>query len=141
MGLAEILPPINACLNGLSALCLLCGYIFIRKGRRAIHQRFMIAAFVASTVFLISYLVRFAVSGPHAFPGQGWLQTLYYVILFSHMALAVAVVPLSLRTLWLSWVRKRFDAHRRIARWTFPVWMYVSVTGVVVYLMLYHLPA
>jgi putative membrane protein len=140
MTFADVLPPLNACLNGLSALLLFTGFLAIRRGHRRLHARLMVAAFVTSSLFLVSYLTRFALTGTHYFPGTGFMRGLYLFILSSHMILAIAVVPLAVRTLWLSAYRKRFDAHRRIARWTFPIWMYVSVTGVVVYFLLYHYP-
>lgn len=138
MTLAELLPPVNACLNGLSALLLLAGLWAIRTGRRTLHQRLMWSAFTSSTVFLISYLTRYALTGTTTYSGTGAAKVVYLIILFSHMLLAIAVVPMALRTLWLSAVAARFDAHKRLARITFPMWMYVSVTGVVVYFMLYH---
>jgi putative membrane protein len=98
----------------------------------------MVSAFIASTVFLIGYLTRFYLTGTHRFPDVGVWRTIYLVILISHMILAVVTVPLVLRSLFLAY-KKRYQEHRRIARWTFPIWMYVSVTGVVVYAMLYHL--
>jgi putative membrane protein len=130
-------PAINACLNALSAVFLLRGYLAIRGGNRDAHKRFMISAFSSSTVFLISYLIRFAMSGTHRYPGEGWSKVLYLVILFSHMVLAVILVPLVLRTLYLAHHR-RFADHKRIVKYTWPIWMYVSITGVVVYFMLYH---
>jgi putative membrane protein len=130
-------PAINACLNALSAVFLLRGYLAIRGGHRDAHKRFMISAFSSSTVFLISYLIRFAMSGTHRYPGEGWSKVLYLVILFSHMVLAVILVPLVLRTLYLAHHR-RFADHKRIVKYTWPIWMYVSITGVVVYFMLYH---
>jgi uncharacterized membrane protein YozB (DUF420 family) len=136
MGWEQMHPAINAMLNGSSAIFLASGFVAIRLKQVALHRACMVSAFTASSVFLASYLIRFAISGAHRYPGAGWDKTLYLVILFSHMALAVAVVPLSLRALYLGW-RGRYAAHRRVARWTWPIWMYVSVTGVVVYLMLY----
>ncbi len=137
--LARILPVVNACLNGLSALLLINGLLAIRRRERTLHGRMMGAAFVSSTLFLISYLTRWAISGTHRFGGAGLWKLVYLAILFSHMALAMAVVPLVLRTLFLA-LKRRFEEHRRLARITFPIWMYVSVTGVIVYLMLYHFP-
>jgi putative membrane protein len=136
--IAEALPAVNATLNGSSAVLLLVGWNAIKKKQIALHRFTMQAAFVTSTIFLVCYLTRVYLTGTHRFPGEGWLKTLYLVILFSHMILAVATVPLVLRTLFLA-RRSRFVEHRKIARVTFPVWMYVSVTGVVVYVMLYHL--
>jgi putative membrane protein len=136
--IAEALPAVNATLNGSSAILLLVGWNAVKKKQVATHRFAMQAAFVTSTIFLVCYLTRVYLTGTHRFPGGGWLKTLYLVILFSHMVLAVATVPLVLRTLFLA-RRSRFIEHRKIARITFPVWMYVSVTGVVVYVMLYHL--
>jgi putative membrane protein len=130
---------LNALLNGTSALLILSGRIAIAGGRRDVHQRLMIGAFLTSAVFLVSYLTRVALTGTHADPHTGVVHAVYLAVLLSHMVLAMAVVPLVLRTLWLA-RGKRFVEHRKIARVTFPVWLYVSVTGVVVYVMLYHLP-
>ena len=139
MQIADALPIVNACLNGTAALLLLCGYLAIRRGRRALHMRCMIAAFCTSTLFLASYLSRYALSGTTRFQGEGGWKLLYLAILFSHMLLAMGLLPMVFRTLWLPW-KGRYVQHRTIARFTFPVWLYVSVTGVVVYFMLYHLP-
>ena len=138
MSLADVLPSVNATLNASSAVLLFAGYRAVRTKRIALHRFAMQGAFVTSTIFLVCYLTRFYLTGAHHFPGTGWLKTLYLTILFSHMVLAVATVPLVLRTLFLARAA-RFVEHRKIARITFPVWMYVSVTGVVVYVMLYHL--
>ncbi len=132
------LPALNAVLNGLSALFLLMGYACIRAGRRDAHRAFMLAAFGSSTVFLASYLVYHAQVGSVRFRGEGLLRTLYFAILISHTVLATLIVPLVLMTLFRA-LRGRFEAHRRIARLTLPLWAYVSVTGVVVYWMLYRL--
>jgi uncharacterized membrane protein YozB (DUF420 family) len=132
------LPALNAVLNTLSAVCLAAGWFLIRAGRREAHKRAMIAALVSSTLFLASYLVYHAQVGSVRFQGQGPIRTLYFAILISHTILAVAVVPLALVTL-VHALRERFDRHRRIARFALPVWGYVSVTGVVVYWMLYRL--
>ena len=132
------LPALNAALNALSAVLLLVGWLLIRAGRREAHKRVMIAALVTSTVFLSSYLVYHAQVGSVRFQGQGPVRTLYFAILISHTLLAVTVVPLALVTLVRA-LQARFDRHRRIARVALPVWGYVSVTGVVVYWMLYRL--
>lgn len=132
------LPTVNAILNGTSAVLLVIGYGFIRRRRWKVHRAFMLAAFVTSTLFLISYLVYHAHVGSMPFQGRGWIRPVYYTILLSHVVLAAAVVPLALVTLAQAFQR-RFARHRRIARWTLPIWLYVSVTGVLVYLMLYHL--
>jgi uncharacterized membrane protein YozB (DUF420 family) len=129
---------VNAALNGLAALWLGAGYLMIRRRRTAAHRFCMIAALVASAAFLVSYLAYHARAGSTRFTGTGWIRSLYLVILFTHTVLAAAIVPLVLITLRRA-LRGRFDRHRRIARWTWPHWIYVSVTGVVIYLMLYHL--
>ena len=132
------LPALNACLNATSALFLLLAYRAIRRLEIDRHRRLMIAAAITSAVFLASYLTYHAKVGSVRFTGQGPVRTVYFAILISHTILAVAVLPLVLRTLYLG-LRRRDDKHRRIARWTFPIWLYVSVTGVVVYVMLYRL--
>jgi len=137
--LAAVLPTVNAALNAASAVLLLLGFAAIRRGRRDVHRAFMLAACTSSVLFLAGYLTRVALTGTHRFPGGGFLRAAYLAVLASHTLLAVLVLPLVLRTLFLS-LRARFPEHRRIARWTFPIWMYVSVTGVAVYVMLYHLP-
>ena len=135
--IADALPSINATLNGTSAALLFVGYRAIRTKRIAVHRFAMQGAFVTSTIFLVCYLTRFYLTGTHRFLGGGWLKAVYLLILFSHMVLAVITVPLVLRTLYLARA-SRFAEHRKIAKFTFPVWMYVSVTGVIVYVMLYH---
>lgn len=137
MTLAEVLPSVNAALNATSFLLLLGGFVAIKSGRRDLHQRAMVGAFVVSAVFLVSYLTRFALTGTTRFQGEGWHKTLYLAILFSHMILAIAVVPLVLRALYFAF-KQRFAEHRRVVKWLWPIWTYVSMTGVVVYLMLYH---
>ena len=132
------LATLNAVLNAASAVLLLVGWWAIRSRRIPVHRAAMHAAFVTSVLFLVSYLTRAWLTGTHRFPGGGLLKTAYLVVLFSHMVLAVVVVPLVLRTLFLARAA-RFDEHRRIARITLPVWIYVSITGVLVYVMLYHL--
>ncbi|MBS1117928.1 MAG: hypothetical protein H6Q90_156 [Deltaproteobacteria bacterium] len=133
----QIHPAINAALNGTCFVFLVLGRIAIARGDVALHRKRMLAAFTASSVFLVSYLIRFATTGAHKYPGEGWDKTLYLAILFSHMVLAVALVPLVIRTLQLAF-GSRFDKHKRLVKATWPIWMYVSVTGVIVYLMLYH---
>jgi putative membrane protein len=132
------LPSVNAVLNSLSAAFLITGYYFIRSKRVDAHRACMLSAFGCSTLFLISYLVYHYQVGSVPFKSQGWIRTVYFTILITHTILAAAVVPLALMTLSRA-LKGRFPAHRRIARWTFPVWLYVSVTGVVVYVMLYKL--
>ena len=132
------LPALNATLNGIAGLCLLAGYYFIRQRQIARHRAAMIGAFAMSTLFLISYVIYHANIGSKPFQGQGPIRIAYFTILITHIILATAVVPLALIT--LSRGLKRDDArHRRIAKITWPIWMYVSVTGVVVYLMLYQM--
>jgi uncharacterized membrane protein YozB (DUF420 family) len=132
------LPALNATLNATAAVLLAVGWILIRRGRIAQHRAVMIAAFSTSVVFLISYLTYHAQIGSKHFPGTGTIRIVYFTILLTHTVLAATIVPLVLIT--LSRGLKRRDArHRAIARWTMPLWMYVSVTGVVVYLMLYRL--
>lgn len=135
--LGDFLAGVNASLNATSAVALGLGYLFIRQRRLHAHRAAMLTALGASALFLVFYLVRVGVSGTHEFAGVGAAKVAYLTILFSHMVLAVVVVPLVLRLLWLARTR-RFRAHARLARWTFPVWAYVSVTGLVVYLMLYR---
>jgi putative membrane protein len=132
------LPHLNATLNSISALLLITGYIFIRRRNIAAHRRCMISAFIASVLFLISYLTYHWFHGSTPFTGAGWVRPLYFTILLTHTVLAVVVAPLAIVTLVRA-LSERFDKHRRIARWTFPVWLYVSVTGVIVYLMLYQI--
>jgi putative membrane protein len=135
---ASSLPALNAVLNTVSAVLLVVGYRLVRAGRRDAHRRVMLAALATSTVFLASYLVYHAQVGSVRFTGQGPVRALYFAILISHTLLAAAIVPLVLMTLSRA-QRGRFDAHRRLARYTLPLWLYVSVTGVVVYVMLYRL--
>jgi uncharacterized membrane protein YozB (DUF420 family) len=133
-----ILPHVNAVLNSTSGLLLLAGYYFIRRRRVTAHLRCMVAALVVSSMFLASYLVYHFNHGSTRFAGQGAIRPIYFTILLTHTALAVVIVPLILVTLRRAW-RGQFDRHSRVARWTLPLWAYVSVTGVVVYLILYQL--
>jgi uncharacterized membrane protein YozB (DUF420 family) len=132
------LPALNATLNATSAVLLTIGWILIRRGHWRQHRAVMIAAFCTSAVFLVSYLTYHAHAGSKHFAGQGSIRIVYFTILLTHTVLAVAIVPLVLITLSRG-LRSRFDRHRAIARWTIPLWLYVSVTGVVVYWMLYRL--
>jgi uncharacterized membrane protein YozB (DUF420 family) len=127
---------VNAALNSLSAVLLLTGYRFIRAGNRSAHRTSMLAACACSTLFLISYLIYHFHVGSVPFKGQGMIRLVYFTILISHTILATAVVPLAMITL-IRGLQKNFVKHRRIARWTFPIWLYVSITGVIVYWMLY----
>ena len=137
MGITD-LPLVNACLNATSTALLLIGYSFIKAGNRRLHRRFMLTALVTSSLFLISYLTYHYNVGSVRFTGAGWVRGVYFTILISHTILAVAVPPLAIVTLVRA-LRERFDRHRLIARWTLPIWLYVSFTGVIVYLMLYQL--
>jgi uncharacterized membrane protein YozB (DUF420 family) len=134
------LPLLDAMLNGLAAVLLVAGLLAIKKGQRVVHERLMKRAFVVSCLFLASYLyyhLAIAKGHPKTFNGEGWTRPAYFTLLISHTVLAVVNLPLVLRTLWLAH-KERWDAHKRIAKVTFPIWLYVSVTGVVVYVVLYH---
>ena len=131
------LPAINATLNSLSAGLLTTGYVLIRRGRVTLHKACMLAAFGTSVLFLTSYLIYHANVGSVPFLGEGFIRILYFTILVSHVTLAVAILPLALVTLSYA-LRARFGRHVALARWTLPIWLYVSVTGVIVYLMLYQ---
>jgi uncharacterized membrane protein YozB (DUF420 family) len=131
------LPAVNATLNATSAVLLTIGYLLIRRGRWRQHRAVMLSAFGVSVLFLISYVIYHANVGSRPFPGTGAVRTVYFVILVTHVILAAAIVPLALVTLSRA-LRERFDRHMAIARWTLPIWLYVSVTGVIVYLMLYQ---
>lgn len=133
----EDLPALNAVLNTITASLLVAGLTAILKGKKELHQKLMMAAFVTSSLFLAGYLVHKIFHGPTRFQGEGMIRTVYFTILFTHTILAVVNLPLILRTFFLA-LKGRFEEHKRMARWTFPIWMYVSVTGVVVYLMLYQ---
>jgi putative membrane protein len=130
------LPAVNAALNGASAVLLLGGYLFIRRGRVRAHHWCMLGAFAFSGLFLVGYLTFHFLAGIVRYQGTGWLRTLYFSILIPHTILAAVIVPLALITLTHAF-RERFDKHRRIARWTLPAWLFVSVTGVIVYFMLF----
>ncbi|MFZ0590596.1 MAG: DUF420 domain-containing protein [Bryobacteraceae bacterium] len=129
------LPAANASFNSLSALSLILGYINIRRGNRAVHKRFMLTATAFSTLFLVSYVTYHYFHGDTLFPAHGWIRPVYFFILISHIGLSIVALPLILAALWFG-LRSQFRFHRRIARWTFPIWLYVSVTGVIVYVML-----
>jgi uncharacterized membrane protein YozB (DUF420 family) len=131
------LPAVNASLNALSGVLLLIGYILIRTRRIAAHRAVMIVAFATSSLFLICYLVYHAQVGSVPFPRQGFVRPLYFTILITHVILAATVPPLAIVTMTRG-LKGRYPQHRRIARWTFPIWMYVSVTGVLVYVLLYQ---
>ena len=133
-------PAINATLNGTSAVLIVTGRGLIKRGRVAAHRACMVAAVVCSTLFLLCYVYYHAHAGVIRFQGQGVVRPVYFSILISHMILAAVIVPLVIITLARAW-RGTFDRHRAIARWTFPVWLYVSITGVVIYVMVYRLYA
>jgi len=134
-----VLPHLNAALNATSAVLLVTAYAFIKARRISAHRRCMISAFVTSSLFLVSYVVYHAQAGSKPFQGTGLLRTIYFSILIPHVLLAAAVLPLAIITLRRG-LRMDVQRHRRIARWTLPLWLFVSVTGVVVYAMLYHWP-
>jgi putative membrane protein len=134
----DTLPTLNAALNGLAAVLLVAGYLFIRRGDQMSHKRCMLGALSVSALFLVSYVVYHANAGSKPFPGEGAIRLVYFGILLTHIVLAAAIVPLALVTAARG-LRSQFDRHVRIARWTLPLWLYVSVTGVVIYLMLYQL--
>ena len=133
MSISE-LPALNATLNGLSAVLLICGYLFIRRGDRLNHQRCMIGALTVSSLFLVSYVIYHLNTGSRPFQGQGAIRLIYFVILITHIVLATAILPLALVTARRG-LRLQRDRHVRLARWTLPLWLYVSVTGVVIYVM------
>jgi len=137
----SILPTVNAALNSLASLFLILGFVFVRRKRVQQHRAMMIAAFVTSVVFLASYLTyHFSSHIISTFQGQGAARTVYFFILISHSVLAAVVPFLAIATLWRG-LKMSVEKHRKIARWTLPLWLYVSITGVVVYFMLYHLYA
>jgi uncharacterized membrane protein YozB (DUF420 family) len=132
------LPALNATLNALSGIFIATGYVLIRRGQRELHQRCMLAALVTSSLFLVSYVIYHANAGSRPFPGTGFARLLYFAILITHVVLAAIIVPLALVTASRG-LRAQYARHVSIARWTLPLWMYVSVTGVVIYLMLYQM--
>ena len=131
------LPAVNASLNALSGILLICGYTLMRMKRIDLHRKAMTAAFATSALFLVCYVVYHAQVGSVRFTREGFVRTLYFTILITHVTLAFSVVPLAIVTLSRG-LNGRFPQHRRIARWTFPIWLYVSVTGVLVYVLLYQ---
>ena len=135
------LPLVNASLNGLSAILLMAGFIFIKRGNKDAHRKCMGTAFVSSCVFLVGYVIHkvFVVKGVNTpFAGPAALKPYYLVMLASHIILAIVIVPMAIATIRLG-ILGRFEAHKKIARWTWPLWMYVSVTGVLIYLLLYQI--
>ncbi len=135
--IGDLLAPLNAVLNLTSTICLILALVLIKRGNREGHRKAMLTAVGTSALFLVFYLTRMALTGTHRFAGEGLARPVYFSILFSHMVLAVAVVPLVLRMLFLA-SRERFAEHKKLARFAYPIWLYVSVTGLVVYLMLYQ---
>jgi uncharacterized membrane protein YozB (DUF420 family) len=148
MTTATILPHVNAALNALSTLLLVFGFAMIRAGRREAHRKTMLSAAVVSAIFLVCYLVYHFTAPIFEFPGQGWTRPAYFTMLASHVVLATAATPLVILTLWRAFAAWRatgdlasataFLRHRAVARWTLPVWLYVTVTGVAIYVILYH---
>lgn len=132
------LPAVNASLNALATVLLIYGYTLIRAGKREQHKRVMLSAFGVSAIFLVCYLVYHFEVGSVPYQGQGWMRTVYFTILISHVILAATVPVLTILTLWRAF-QERFDKHKRVAKITFPIWLYVSITGVLVYFMLYVL--
>lgn len=135
--LGSVLAPLNALLNASAAVFLVAGLVWIRRREVRRHRAAMMGAVTASALFLVFYVIRFSLTGTHRFAGEGAARIAYFAILGTHTVLAVVIVPLVLRLLYLAY-RKRFRAHARLARWTYPMWLYVSVTGIAVYVMLYH---
>ena len=134
----QSLAPLNSILNSIAAVLLLAGFVCIRRKCVRAHRAFMLSAFATSVAFFTSYAIYHYHMGDVRFQGHGWVRPVYFTILVSHIGLAVAIVPLALITLWRA-LHGRFQAHRRIAVWTWPIWIYVSVTGVIVYLLCYQL--
>jgi uncharacterized membrane protein YozB (DUF420 family) len=137
MGITD-LPAVNATLNATSAMFLFAGYLLIRRGRIVLHKRCMLAALASSALFLTCYVIYHANTGSRPFPGEGASRVIYFAILISHVLLAITILPLALTTATRG-LQAQYERHVRIARWTLPLWLYVSVTGVVIYLMLYQL--
>jgi putative membrane protein len=133
----SVLPTVNALLNTASAVLLTAGFVFIRRRNVAAHRACMLGAFAVSVLFLVCYVVYHAYAGSRPFGGEGWIRPLYFALLVSHIVLAAAIVPLALTTIYRGLTGK-LEAHKRLARRTLPIWLYVSVTGVIVYLLLYH---
>ena len=132
------LPTFNAAFNLLSTLFLMFGYVYIKRGIRETHKRFMLAALISSAIFLTSYLIYHAKVGSVPYPHQNWTRYFYFTILIPHIILAAIMVPAILIALWHA-LRNQFEKHKRLVRWVWPVWMYVSVSGVIIYMMLYQL--
>lgn len=139
MTLAAALPHVTAALNALALICMVTGFVLVRLGRQRAHRGLMLAAVAASVLFLAAYLVHHAINPIFSYPGQGGARTAYYVLLVSHVVLAALVAPMVGVTAWRG-LSGRLAPHRGLARWTLPIWLYVSVTGIAVYALLYHLP-
>lgn len=135
--LGNLLASVNAALNLTSSICLVVGYLYIRRRMTLHHRRAMLGAVTASSLFLVFYVLRFSLTGTHHFAGEGLAKLAYLTLLLTHMFLAVVIVPLVLSLLYLA-SKSRFETHARLARWTFPIWLYVSLSGLLVYLLLYH---
>lgn len=133
----SLLPTVNAVLNTISAVLLSVGFVCIRRRNVPAHRACMLGAFTVSVLFLACYLVYHYYAGSRPFTGRGWIRPVYFILLISHILLAAIIVPLALTTIYRG-LSAQFDRHKRIARWTLPIWLYVSVTGVIVYLLLYH---
>ena len=133
------LPHLNATLNAASAILLLAGFLAIRAKRIGVHRALMTGALVISVAFLTSYIIYHLKVGSVRFLGTGWIRPVYFLLLITHVVLAIVIVPLAARTAWLA-IRRRFAEHKTIARWTLPLWLYVSVSGVIVYWLLYQSP-
>ncbi|HVL68842.1 MAG TPA: DUF420 domain-containing protein [Vicinamibacterales bacterium] len=132
------LPAVNASLNAIAAILLLIGYVLVKQRKLEQHRNVMIAAFTVSTLFLVGYVIYHWNVGSKRFPGQGPIRSVYFFVLITHIVLAAFVPPMAILTL-VRGLRKRYDPHARLARWTLPIWLYVSVTGVIVYVMLYRM--
>ena len=132
------LPAVNAALNTLSTILLTCGYVFVRRQRQVAHRNCMIGAVISSALFLTCYLIYHYNAGRTVFRDPAWFRPIYLTILLTHTILAVVIVPMVLTTLYRAATRQ-FDRHKKIARWTWPIWMYVSITGVIIYFLLYHI--
>ncbi len=129
------MPAVNATLNATAATLLVCGLVAIRSGRRELHKRLMVSAFAASAVFLVGYVIYHYAHGDTPYTGEGPIRTVYFTVLITHVLLSIVMLPMILTTFYLA-AKERFASHRKLARWTLPIWLYVSVTGVVIYFML-----
>ncbi len=139
MNIYELLPSVNAVLNGISTMLLMAGFIKIRQGRPDVHKKIMLAALASSALFLTTYLIYHAEVGSVPFQRYDWTRPLYFTILIPHIILAALMVPFIIAAVWFA-LKQKFDKHRRLVRFVWPVWMFVSISGIIVYLMLYHLP-